>query len=51
MRHAALAYLPFAYTDIDCPRRAAYVSIPIRHHPGHSGLVQLILSVMLSHGG
>ena len=51
MRPAPLAYLPIAYLGTDRPRSAASVSIPIRPHPGHSGLVQLILSVMLSHGG
>jgi hypothetical protein len=32
-------------------RPCAFVSVPKGRHPYHSGLVQLILSVMLPHGG
>jgi hypothetical protein len=51
MQPAALAYLPVARPDIDYRRRGAFVSIPSGLHSTHSGLVQLIVSVMASHAG
>jgi hypothetical protein len=48
---AALTPAALDRGNIPNPELPAYVSLPTQPYPGFRALVQLILSVMLAHGG